>query len=118
MAGVFRRGGLRDQGFDLNEDEESGELAIVSRLFTLTIRLPCYNAVKVNSIMHHIPLHPTGPGCSGSSLYSTSDANDPKSVTWRGGSVRKFTESLVHTLLLLFSLLLFFYIIPHIISQL
>jgi len=106
-------------GFDLNKDEESGELAIVSRLFTLTIRLPCYNAVKVNPIMHHIPLHPTHAGCYWSSQHEANDANEPKSVntTWRG-SVRKFTESLVHHLLLLFSLVLFLYTIPHIQSQL
>ena len=67
-------------GFDLNKDEESGELAIVSRLFTLTIRLLCYNAVKVNPVMHHIPLHPTRAGYSSSSLYATNDANDPKSM--------------------------------------
>ena len=69
MAGVFRRGGLRDQGFEISEEEESGKLLFNRGCFSLTFRLLCVNPVKVISTMHHIPLLSTHVGFSSSSVY-------------------------------------------------
>jgi hypothetical protein len=69
MAGDFRRRGLRDQGVEKSEGEESGKLLFNRDCFSLRFRLPCKNAVNVLSTMHHIPLHSTDDDSLGTSVY-------------------------------------------------